>query len=63
MGVIKMTKHLKKNLETLERDKITKDFNIPSKLKIELLQMKIRLSEIKGTTGMLPPKFWENYRK
>lgn len=57
MGVIKMTKHLKKNLETLERDKITKDFNIPSKLKIELLQMKIRLSEIKGTTGMLPPKF------
>ena len=58
-----MTKHLKKILETLEKDKITKDFNIPSKLKIELLQMKIRLSEIKGATDTLHTKFWENYRK
>ena len=55
--MIKMTKHLKKIFETLEKDKITKDFNIPSTLKIGLLQTKIRLSEIKGTTDTLPTKF------
>lgn len=55
MGMIKMTKDLKKILETLENN-ITKDFNIPSKLKIKLLQVKIRPSEIKGATGILPTK-------
>ena len=55
MGMIKMTKDLKKILEMLENN-ITKDFNIPSKLKIELPQVKIRPSEIKGATDILPTK-------
>lgn len=51
--MIQMIKYLNKNFQTLEKNKIIKKFKRSSKLKVELLQVKIRASEIKGAADML----------
>lgn len=51
--MIQMIKYLNKNFQTLEKNKIIKKFKRSSKLKVELLQMKIRANEIKGAADTL----------
>lgn len=62
IGMIKMIKDLKKILETLEKNKTIKEFNIPNKLKTELLQVKIRAFTMKDAANVLSVKWiWGNY--
>lgn len=51
--MIQMIKYLNKNFQTLEKNKIIKKFKRSSKVKVELLQVKIRASEIKGAADTL----------
>lgn len=54
--MIKMIKDLKKILETLEKNKTIKEFNIPNKLKTEFLQVKIRAFTMKDAANVLSVK-------